>query len=111
MLATAILLSLIALVLFREVAHELRRRRRVEWRMQILELIATAARRGYPLVPLLESAAEVGPKRLSVICRDLAQKIAEGVGLSRALADVAPDCFPPSCLASIEGAEGSGALK
>lgn len=107
---TLILLGLVGVVALREVAHELRRRRALEWRIRILELLATAARRGLSLVVTLERAAASGPARLSKLCRELARRMTAGTGLSSSLAEVAPDCFPATCVAVIDGAEGTAGL-
>ena len=89
-----VLLGLIALVLVRSIANEMRRRRRLEWRLQILELLATSVRRGHALLPVVERAAIGESGHLATICRDLAASLSEGLPLSRALAKAAPDCFP-----------------
>lgn len=104
-----VLLGLLLVVLLRAACRELARRRRVEWRRQILELLAAAVRRGCPPVPLLERAA-AGDGPLAATCGRLAERLDLGVPLSQALEQVAADWFPPACLAAIAGTEGSGAL-
>jgi type II secretory pathway component PulF len=82
-------------------------RRRHELRLQMLELLATAVRRGLPLPPLVERLA-IGTRGASRrLLVQLAARLQGGEALAAALAGTAPWAFPDHVIRQIAAAQGS----
>lgn len=85
-------------------------RRRLEFRAQIFDLLATAVRRGTPIGPLLQRAAREYPLRQEVVLSATATRLAEGNRLCDALEEAGPKLFCARTLASIRASEGTPQL-
>ncbi len=82
-------------------------RRRLDFRGQILDLLATAARRHVPFGPLLERAAAEHRGRRREVLSGVAAEMNRGAALSRALEARARALFPNRIIAAIQTSEGS----
>lgn len=85
-------------------------RRNFELRMQLLEVIELAMRRGLPIIPPLRKSTSGMRRRVRASITQLARDLEQGEGLSEALEWAVPDSFPPHVRAMIQAAEGSAEL-
>lgn len=85
-------------------------RRRLEFQELLLSLLATAARRGVPIAPLLQRAALEHTGRRRQILASAAQHLLDGHTLADALKDGAGRALPERVYSTIFSAEGTAQL-
>ncbi len=90
--------------------HALRTQAKLEFRTQLLEMLAAAVRRRMPLIPLLEQAAKGLPLRQARILVDIAGHLRAGRPLNSALAAQGAQYFPDHVVLAIRTGAGTAQL-
>ncbi|MHC4899241.1 MAG: type II secretion system F family protein, partial [Planctomycetota bacterium] len=90
--------------------HAFRAQARLEFRTQLLEMLAAAVRRRLPLVPFLEQAAKGMPTGHARIVLEIADSLRAGAPLSEALAEQGEHYFPDHVTLAIRTGAGTAQL-